>query len=187
MNNFGPYQDFVKQGEYFMYHSILSSSINIGLLNPIDIIEELTKYKSKVKINSFEGYIRQLFWREYQRYCYIYAAADFKKNYFGGFINEKDKGNTKSVNKIQRNGLELDINIGIKIFNPDNLNGWYFSFQNLITAGISYRQGLFDLIFRGNNNIKNEIDEYYDFLNSENYNVCKGDNFKKTFWVNSFE
>lgn len=81
----------------------------------------------------------------------------FRKSYFGGFINEKDKGNTKSVNKIQRNGLELDINIGIKIFNPDNLNGWYFSFQNLITAGISYRQGLFDLIFRGNNNIKNDV------------------------------
>jgi deoxyribodipyrimidine photolyase-related protein len=57
LNNFGPYQDFVKQGEYFMYHSILSSSINIGLLNPIDIIEELAKYKSKVKINSFEGYL----------------------------------------------------------------------------------------------------------------------------------
>ena len=83
LNNFGPYQDFVKKGEYFMFHSILSSSINIGLLNPIDIIEELAKYKSKVKINSFEGYLRQLFWREYQRYCYIYAAADFKKNYFG--------------------------------------------------------------------------------------------------------
>ena len=30
--------------------------------------------------------------------------------------------------------------------------------------------------------IKNEIHEYYDFLNSENYNVCKGDNFKKTFF-----
>ena len=30
--------------------------------------------------------------------------------------------------------------------------------------------------------IKNEIHEYYDFLNSENYNVCKGDSFKKKFF-----
>ena len=81
LDNFGPYQDFVKKDENYMYHSILSSSINIGLLNPIEIIEELKKYKSKVKINSFEGYLRQLFWREYQRYCYIYV--DFNKNYFG--------------------------------------------------------------------------------------------------------
>lgn len=81
LNNFGPYQDFVKQGENYMFHSILSSLINIGLLNPSDIIKELKKYKDKVKINSFEGYLRQLFWREYQRYCYIYV--DFDKNYFG--------------------------------------------------------------------------------------------------------
>ena len=37
--NFGPYQDFIKKGESFMFHSVLSSSINIGLINPIDIIE----------------------------------------------------------------------------------------------------------------------------------------------------
>ena len=79
LDNFGPYQDFVKKGEVFMFHSILSSSLNISLLNPDDIIKELKKYKSKVKINSFEGYLRQLFWREYQRYCYIYV--DFDRNY----------------------------------------------------------------------------------------------------------
>ena len=57
----------------FMFHSVLSSCINIGLLNPNQILKELKKYKDKVKINSFEGYLRQLFWREYQRYCYIYV------------------------------------------------------------------------------------------------------------------
>ncbi len=39
------------------------------------------KNKSKIPLNSLEGYIRQLFWREYQRYCYIYV--NFKGNYFG--------------------------------------------------------------------------------------------------------
>ena len=71
---FGPYQDFVQEGENYMFHSILSSSINIGLLNPSEIVDELAKYKSKVNINSFEGYLRQLFWREYQRYTYIYVG-----------------------------------------------------------------------------------------------------------------
>ena len=82
LNKFGDYEDFIKQGENYMFHSCLSSSINIGLIQPSQIIDELRKLKSKYKINNYEGYIRQLFWREYQRYCYLYF--NFKgKNYFG--------------------------------------------------------------------------------------------------------
>ena len=90
---FGPYQDFVKKGENFMYHSILSSSINIGLINPLEIIEEIKKVKSKIPINSFEGYLRQLFWREYQVYTYKYET--FSGNYFG---------NRKKLTKAWYNG-----------------------------------------------------------------------------------
>ena len=64
-----------------MYHSLLSTLLNIGLLNPMDIITKIQKIKSKIPINSYEGFVRQLFWREYQHYCYIYA--DFRGNYFG--------------------------------------------------------------------------------------------------------
>jgi deoxyribodipyrimidine photolyase-related protein len=87
---FGPYQDFINKDNYTMFHSVLSSSINIGLINPSDIIKIIDKYKTRIPINSFEGYIRQLFWREYQRYCYGYAEINFNKNYFG---------NKKKLNK----------------------------------------------------------------------------------------
>jgi deoxyribodipyrimidine photolyase-related protein len=80
---FGPYQDFINKDNFTMFHSVLSSSLNIGLINPSDIIKIIDHYKSRVPINSFEGYIRQLFWREYQRYCYGYADINFNKNYFG--------------------------------------------------------------------------------------------------------
>ena len=79
---FGDYQDFIKEEENFMFHSLLSTSINIGLLNPSDVVEEAKKYKSKTPMNSYEGFIRQLFWREYQRYCYLYYNFN-KQNYFG--------------------------------------------------------------------------------------------------------
>lgn len=78
---FGDYQDFIYDNEPYLLHSCLSTSINIGLINPLEIIKELEKYKNKVAINSFEGYLRQLYWREYQRYTYIYC--DFSGNYFG--------------------------------------------------------------------------------------------------------
>lgn len=80
---FGDYQDSINTDEEYLFHSVLSSSINIGLLNPKEIIEILKSKRliTKIPLNSFEGYIRQLFWREYQRYCYIYY--DFKnKKYF---------------------------------------------------------------------------------------------------------
>ena len=67
--------------------SCLSTSINIGLLNPLEIIEEIRGLEKKVPLNSYEGYIRQLFWREYQRYTYLYC--DFSENYFG---NKKKLG-----------------------------------------------------------------------------------------------
>ena len=87
---FGDYEDFFDDDDNhnYLYHSVLSSSINIGLINPIDIILNIEKFKNKIPINSYEGYIRQLFWREYQRYCYIYF--DFNNlNYFN---------NTKKLN-----------------------------------------------------------------------------------------
>jgi deoxyribodipyrimidine photolyase-related protein len=83
---FGDYQDSIRKDNEYLFHSLLSSSINIGLINPSDIIEQLRDYEDKIPINCFEGYIRQLFWREYQRYCYIYYDFNSKK-YFNN--NEK--------------------------------------------------------------------------------------------------
>lgn len=91
--NFGKYQDTIVKDNDYLFHSVLSSSINIGLLCPDDIIDEIERYKSRIPINSYEAYIRQLFWREYQRYTYIYF--DFKGNYFG---------NRKKLDKSWYNG-----------------------------------------------------------------------------------
>lgn len=80
---FGPYEDFVMQQEPHLFHSVLSSSINIGLLNPLEIIDKIRSLEKKIPINSYEGYIRQLYWREYQRFCYLYfdfTSTDYFKN-----------------------------------------------------------------------------------------------------------
>lgn len=84
LDKFGMYQDAIRKDESYMFHSVLSTSINIGLLNPMEVVEALLKQhkKKKVPMNSLEGFIRQLFWREYQRYCYIYNPFG-TKNFFG--------------------------------------------------------------------------------------------------------
>jgi deoxyribodipyrimidine photolyase-related protein len=86
---FGPYQDYINKDDTYMYHSMLSALINIGLLCPKDIIHKISSYKNRIPINSYEGFIRQLFWREYQYYCYHYF--NFNGNYFGNQKKLSDK------------------------------------------------------------------------------------------------
>ena len=64
LNNFGKYQDAIDSNNPFVFHSVISPMLNIGLIMPQDILEELKKIKNKTDMNNYEGYIRQLIgWR----------------------------------------------------------------------------------------------------------------------------
>lgn len=97
-NNFGQYQDAItKEDQPFLYHSVITPMLNIGLLDPLWIVEETTKYyqnnKKQIKINNYEGYIRQVIgWREYSRVLYQAAYEPIKK---GNYFNHKGKLNSK--------------------------------------------------------------------------------------------
>ena len=108
IDNFGKYQDSVVKDEKFLFHSLLSSSINIGLINPRDLIDIIIDSKSK--INNTEGFIRQLFWREYQRFCHLYYNFN-NKNYFGNkkkLTKDWYNGTTKidPIDTCIKNGFE---------------------------------------------------------------------------------
>jgi deoxyribodipyrimidine photolyase-related protein len=83
--NFGDYQDAMKQGEPFMYHSLLGAYINAGLLLPLEVIEkaEMAYYDGHAPINAVEGFIRQILgWREYVRGIYWRFMPDYASNNF---------------------------------------------------------------------------------------------------------
>jgi deoxyribodipyrimidine photolyase-related protein len=68
---FGDYEDSVTEKSNIVFHSALSPLINIGLITPEEIIEKLKKFESKIPINSYEGYLRQIIgWREFMRGIY---------------------------------------------------------------------------------------------------------------------
>lgn len=69
LDNFGPYEDAISNDVSVGYHSCLSSSLNIGLIIPSDIIRELSKVKAPIA--STEGFIRQIMWREFIRMRYV--------------------------------------------------------------------------------------------------------------------
>lgn len=73
IENFGPYQDAMVFGSDDLYHSMLSTSINIGLLDPLELCQRAEQaYRiGKAPLNSVEGFIRQIIgWREYVRGFY---------------------------------------------------------------------------------------------------------------------
>jgi deoxyribodipyrimidine photolyase-related protein len=65
---FGPHEDAMLTDEWKMAHSVLSSSMNIGLLHPAEVVEavEAAYRRGSAPLNSVEGFIRQVIgWREY--------------------------------------------------------------------------------------------------------------------------
>lgn len=82
---FGDYQDAMVEGKPWLYHSILSHYINIGLLLPMDCIEAaINAYENDTApINAVEGYIRQIIgWREYVNGIYWLKMPDYQsQNY----------------------------------------------------------------------------------------------------------
>ena len=80
---FGTYQDAMTVQDTPLYHSMLSSSINAGLLNPKYVVEE--GLKQDVPLNAKEGFIRQIIgWREFMYRTYnTIGVRQRRRNYFG--------------------------------------------------------------------------------------------------------
>ena len=82
---FGDYQDAMKTGEDFLFHSVLSPYLNIGLLLPGEVCEAaLAAYSaSKAPLNAVEGFIRQILgWREYMRGIYWLKMPGYETSNF---------------------------------------------------------------------------------------------------------
>ena len=171
-------------------------SINIGLLNPSDVLDEVMKEYKKNKnvigINNVEGFIRQLFWREYQRYCYIYY--DFtKQNYFANKtkLNSKwysgetgilpiddcikkgfDTGYLHHIERLMVIGNYMNL-CGIK---PSDGFKWFMEFSCDSYEWVM-NQNVYDMVFfvSGGKTMRRP------YVSSSNY-ILKMSNYKKREW-----
>ena len=70
---FGPYEDAVSRQHPFLFHSVITPGLNVGLLSPRDVLDRAlaTAREQDVPLASLEGYVRQVIgWREYMRATY---------------------------------------------------------------------------------------------------------------------
>lgn len=121
INNFGKFQDAISKNVIYGEHSNISGLLNIGLLTPKEVINEILKYYNNSKnkkqiINSVEGIIRQIIgWREYMHFMYVINGEKILTNF-----NSKLKLDNKLSNSWYKlNGTELEIinNMINKVYN----------------------------------------------------------------------
>lgn len=79
---FGDYEDSVDERSHLWFHSNLSSSLNIGLITPLDILNNIRDLNN-IPINSYEGFVRQIIgWREFMRCLYHFEGKNMEKSNF---------------------------------------------------------------------------------------------------------
>ena len=77
---FGDWQDAIAHGEPWLWHSVLSLYLNVGLLDPLDLCHraQAAWRAGRAPLNAVEGFIRQILgWREYVRGIYWTFMPDY--------------------------------------------------------------------------------------------------------------
>ncbi|HSK25888.1 MAG TPA: cryptochrome/photolyase family protein [Jiangellales bacterium] len=78
---FGPHEDAMMGGDPRMAHSMLSVPLNLGLLDPLEVVEaaEDAHRAGTVPLQSAEGFVRQVMgWRDYVWHLYWHLGEDYR-------------------------------------------------------------------------------------------------------------
>ena len=82
--HFGPYEDAIDRERNFLFHSVLSPYMNMGLITPEEVLDKALEYAEAhdVHLPSVEGFVRQIAgWREFMRG--MYQHYELEGNHFG--------------------------------------------------------------------------------------------------------
>jgi len=206
-SNFGDYQDAITSNNRFIFHSVISPMLNVGLLNPKWVVSETVDYyksnKSQIGKNDFEGFLRQIIgWREYSRMLYLFAYDEVKGNYFEHDRKLTSKWYTGDLDIIP---IDWTIKTAFKVgylhhilrlmvmanfmnlvgLHPDEIFTWFMEFSL-----DSYQWVMHNNIYGMGTYADGGLTMRKPYLSSSNY-ILKMSNFKKdgkwdTIWTDLF-
>ena len=91
---FGRYEDAMLRGDRWMAHSLLSAPMNLGLLDPLEVVHaaEEAYAAGNAPLNAVEGFVRQVMgWRDYIWHLYWYLGEDYRgANELGAHVDLPD-------------------------------------------------------------------------------------------------
>ncbi len=141
--DFGPYEDAIDRERNFLFHSVLSPYLNLGLISPDEVVEKALSYADEHNTHfpSVEGFVRQIIgWREFMRG--MYHTHDLRGNFFAHqntLNNHWYEGNTgvppldDSIRRVVRHGYTHHIERLMVLGNimllteihPDEVYRWF--------------------------------------------------------------
>lgn len=78
LRHFGRYQDAMRTGEPFLFHSRLSGPLNLHLLRPREVVDAVVANPAGAPLAAVEGFVRQVIgWREFVRGIYWHFMPDY--------------------------------------------------------------------------------------------------------------
>jgi deoxyribodipyrimidine photolyase-related protein len=84
--SFGIYEDAISIEHATLYHSAITPALNIGLLDPADVVRRVMTRANDVPLNSLEGFIRQVIgWREFMHGIYRHRGVEIRNGNFWNF------------------------------------------------------------------------------------------------------
>jgi deoxyribodipyrimidine photolyase-related protein len=126
---FGDFQDAISDQEDWLFHSILSPYINIGLLDPLSVCEAAAQryYANQAPLNAVEGFIRQILgWREFVRGIYWLNMP--------AYADENRLGNQRPLPWFYWSG-ETGMRCMQKAIGASYRNGYAHHIQRLMVTG----------------------------------------------------
>ncbi|MFD2157290.1 cryptochrome/photolyase family protein [Rubritalea tangerina] len=145
-SGFGSYEDALSTRGDFLYHSVLTPMLNIGLLTPQQVVDAALAHAGRVDVamNDLEGFIRQVIgWREFIAILYRKHGGWMRRQNFFGFVDAMPKSIWKGrtglepvdyvLDKVQREGYAHHIERLMVMGNffmlmrirPDDVYRWF--------------------------------------------------------------
>ena len=126
---FGDFQDAMMNDNQFLYHGLVSTSLNIGLLTPLEVCKAAAEAfaNGHAPINAVEGFIRQIIgWREYVRGIYFLEGEDY--------ATRNDLGHDRALPRVYWGG-ETRMNCMAKAVDQTRQEAYAHHIQRLMITG----------------------------------------------------